>query len=73
MRIIPKYRVSYKGVFYEAGEEFQIENKDAEEMKRHGAVLGDPTPPTVEAKKPGRPRRVEHGQSGETEIKDRRG
>lgn len=73
MRCIPKYRVSYQGNFYEAGQVFDIDAKDEAEMKRHGTVLGDPTPPTVEAKKPGRPRRVEHGQSGEVEIKDRRG
>ena len=72
MRCIPKYRVSYQGNFYEAGQVFDIDAKDEAEMKRHGTVLGDPTPPTAETKKPGRPRRVEHGQSGEAEIKNRR-
>lgn len=71
MRCIPKYRVSYQGNFYEAGQVFDIDAKDEAEMKRHGTVLGDPTPPEV--KRPGRPRRVEHGQSGEAETKDRRG
>ena len=73
MRCIPKYRVSYQGNFYEAGQVFDIDAKDEAEMKRHGTVLGDPTPPAVEAKKPGRPRRVEQGKSGKAEIKDRRG
>lgn len=73
MRFIPKYRVCYKGTFYKAGQEFRIEPKDENEMKKHGRVVDNSTPPTVETKKPGRPRRVEHGQSGEAEIKDRRG
>ena len=71
MRCIPKYRVSYQGNFYEAGQVFDIDAKDEAEMKQHGRVVDDSTPPSAEAKKPGRPRRVEHGQSGETEIKDR--
>ena len=70
MRCIPKYRVGYNGEFYEAGREFKIDPKDADEMRKHGTVLDGPTPPEV--KRPGRPRRVEHGQSGEAEIKDRR-
>lgn len=70
MRFIPKYRVCYKGTFYKAGQEFRIEPKDENEMKQHGRVVDDPTPPEV--KRPGRPRRVENGQSGEAEIKDRR-
>ena len=71
MKCIPKYRVCYKGTFYKAGQEFRIEPKDETEMKQHGRVVDDSTPPEV--KRPGRPRRVEHGQSGEAEIKDRRG
>lgn len=70
MRFIPKYRVCYKGTFYKAGQEFRIEPKDENEMKQHGRVVDGPTPPEV--KRPGRPRRVDHGQSGEAEIKDRR-
>lgn len=73
MRCIPKYRVSYQGNFYEAGQVFDIDAKDEDEMKRHGTVLGDPTPPAAETRRAGRPRRVEHGQSGEAEIKDQRG
>lgn len=72
MRCIPKYRVSYQGNFYEAGQVFDIDAKDEAEMKRHGKVLDDPTPPPVE-KRAGRPRRVDHGQSGKAETKDRRG
>lgn len=71
MRLIPRYRVCYNGTFYKAGQEFRIEPKDENEMKQHGRVVDDPTPPEV--KRPGRPRRVEHGQSGEAETKDRRG
>ena len=71
MRFIPKYRVCYKGTFYKAGQEFRIEPKDETEMKQHGRVVDDSTPPEV--KRPGRPRRAENGQSGEAETKDRRG
>ena len=72
MRCIPKYRVSYQGNFYEAGQVFDIDAKDEAEMKRHGTVMGDPTPPPVE-KRSGRPRRVDHGQSGKAEAENRRG
>ena len=72
MRCIPKYRVGYNGEFYEAGREFKIDPKDADEMRTHGKVLDDPTPPPVE-KRAGRPRRVDHGQSGKAETENRRG
>lgn len=71
MRCIPKYRVGYNGEFYEAGREFKIDPKDADEMRTHGTVLDDPTPPRVE-KRAGRPRRVDHGQSGKAETTNRR-
>lgn len=71
MRCIPKYRVGYNGEFYEAGREFKIDPKDADEMRTHGMVLDDPTPPPVE-KRAGRPRRVDHGQSGKAETANRR-
>lgn len=72
MRFIPKYRVGYNDKFYEAGEEIQIASKDIDEMKKHGTVLDDPVSPPPTLKRAGRPRRVENGQSGEAEIKDRR-
>ena len=62
--------MGYNGEFYEAGREFKIDPKDADEMRTHGTVLDDPTPPPVE-KRSGRPRRVEHGQSGEAETANR--
>lgn len=68
MRCIPKYRVSYQGNFYEAGQVFDIDAKDEAEMKRHGTVLGDPTPPAAEPRRAGRPRRVNNGQSGKAET-----
>lgn len=64
MRCVPKYRVNYHGEFYEAGREFCIDEKDAEEMKRHGTVLDEPAPPPAAPKKLGRPRRAENGQLG---------
>lgn len=73
MKCIPNYRVGYNGEFYEAGQPFEINSKDAVEMRKHGKVLDDPTPPPAETRRAGRPRRVENGQSGEAETKDRRG
>lgn len=57
MRFIPNYRVIYGGLAHEAGREFSIDAKDADEMKRHGTVLDEPTPP----RKPGRPARKKEG------------
>ncbi len=72
MRCIPKYRVSYQGNFYEAGQVFDIDAKDEAEMKRHGTVLGDPTPPPAEPIRPMRTRRTNNGQSGKAETENRR-
>lgn len=72
MRCIPKYRVSYQGNFYEAGQVFDIDAKDEAEMKRHGTVLGDPTPPLVAPQRPVRGRRTNNGQSGKAETENRR-
>ena len=72
MRCIPKYRVGYNGEFYEAGREFKIDPKDADEMRTHGAVLDDPTPPPAEPIRPMRTRRTNNGQSGKAETENRR-
>ena len=77
MRCIPKYRVGYDGKFYEAGREFEIDSKDADEMRTHGTVLDDPAPLRDEPKKAGRPRRgedvVHERQPVKVEAKNRRG
>lgn len=39
MRFIPDYRVCYKGRFYEADEEFDIDPADELEMSQHGEIL----------------------------------
>ena len=70
MKFIPNYRVCYGGRFYEAGNQFSIKAEDADMMKRHGAVLDEPTPPPAAPKKPGRPRRADNGQSGEAEAQN---
>lgn len=62
MRFIPKYRVGYNGKFYEAGAEFTIRAADAEEMKKHGAVLEEPALSPA-PKRTGRPRKNQHEQS----------
>lgn len=73
MKLIPFYRVSYRGDFHEAGSAFAIDPADREEMDRHGNIVDEPeahaelaeTPVTqaqAEAKpKRGRPRRAEDG------------
>lgn len=75
MRFIPDYRVCYKGRFFEADEEFEIDPADESEMRVHGEVVEDPTPslvkestPTeetvpVEKPKRGRPRRADRDKS----------
>lgn len=75
MRFIPDYRVFYKGVFYECGEEFEIDPADEEEMSEHGEVLGEPTPPKEEEPvedKPNRGRRRKNDEPGEDEAPDER-
>ena len=72
MRFVSEYRICYGGRFYEAGQEFQIDEKDADEMRQHGTVLDDPTPPPAEPRRPVRTRRANNGQSGKAETADRR-
>lgn len=73
MRCIPKYRVCYHGVFYEAGDAFPIDTADTDEMRQHGRVVDDPTPPAESPTRRGRQRRADNGQSGEAETAHRRG
>jgi len=41
MKCTPKYNVIYNGEFHAAGRPFEIEEKDAEEMRAHGTVEGE--------------------------------
>lgn len=55
MKFVPAYTVSYKGVFYDAGETIDIDAKDKEEMSRHGKIeaeapLPEPAKPTESTK-----------------------
>ena len=76
MKCIPNYRVGYKEKFYEAGQPFEINSKDAVEMRKHGKVLDDPAPLHDEPKRAGRPRRgedvVHERQPVKAEAKNRR-
>lgn len=72
MKFIPNYRVCYGGVFYEAGHQFQIKDTDVDEMKKHGVVLDEPTPPPAAPQRPVRSRRANNGQSGKAETENRR-
>lgn len=47
MRFIPYYTVSYRGKFYPAGVEFEIDDADANFMRKHGAITGV-TPPEID-------------------------
>ena len=68
MKFIPNYRVCYNGRFYEAGSPFPIRDEDAGTMQRHGTVLHEPAPPPAAPRKAGRPRKVNHGESGKAET-----
>lgn len=45
MKLTPDYNVSYKGVFHPAGKPFEIDEKDADEMRRHGNIQKDAAEP----------------------------
>lgn len=81
MKFTPRYTVSYHGEFYYPGEEFDIDPADAEEMREHGEVVDEPTPPTekpaekteepaVEKQRRGRPRRADNDKPGEDKTSD---
>lgn len=53
MKFTPKYNVFYGGVFHKSGEAFEINDKDAEEMRKHGKV----EQPIDEGPRRGRPPR----------------
>ena len=71
MRFVPYYTVSYRGKFYPARVEFEIDDADADFMKKHGVITGVTPPETnktsqaanasIEPEKPvrkaGRPRK----------------
>lgn len=67
MRFTPKYHVIYNGSLRSPGVPFDIDPKDADEMRRHGTVeAGAETLPLAEETKPapaprrgGRPRRTQ--------------
>ena len=44
MRFVPYYTVSYRGKFYSAGVEFEIDDADANFMRKHGVITGVTTP-----------------------------
>lgn len=57
MKFIPNYRVCYNGEWYEADEEFEINDSDVDEMKCHGEVIVAErrTDDALVSKKRGRP------------------
>lgn len=52
MKLIPRYTVSYRGRWHDAGRAFDIDEKDAAEMKKHGEVIGEPVQEPVQETKP---------------------
>ena len=59
MLFTPNYAVSYKGRFYQAGEQFEIAENDVAEMSRHGIVQ-----PFDEQEPPGQPKRAGRNRKG---------
>ncbi len=73
MTLVPYYRVSYRGKYYEAGRPVDIMAEDAEEMQVHGTIFEREQPQEAEeegaresttapektARKPGRPKKVQ--------------
>lgn len=51
MKCIPRYTISYRGRWHDAGRAFDIDEKDADEMKKHGEVVGEPAQETVQKAK----------------------
>lgn len=47
MKFTPKHIVSYHGKFYAAGETFEVEPADAEELRQYGDVEPDKEPEDV--------------------------
>ena len=41
MRFVPYYTVSYHGKFYRAGAEFEIDDNEADLMRKHGKIIGE--------------------------------
>lgn len=52
MKFTPDYNVMYKGVFYEADETFEIDEQDAEEMRKHGEIEGETNTSPRESENP---------------------
>lgn len=52
MKCIPRYTVSYRGRWHDAGRAFDIDPADAEEMKKHGEVTGEPVQEAAQDPKP---------------------
>lgn len=46
MRFVPYYTVSYRGKFYPAHVEFEIDDVDADFMRKHGVITGVTPPET---------------------------
>ncbi len=73
MLFTPNYAVSYKGRFYQAGEQFEIAENDVAEMSRHGIVqpFDEQEPPENELppeedeqEPPGQPKRAGRNRKG---------
>jgi hypothetical protein len=57
MKIVPYYRVSYHGVYHAAGESFEIDSADKDDMSVHGVLVADEAEAEKTTKKPGRPKK----------------
>lgn len=64
MKLIPNYRVCYKGVFYGAFEAFEIDPLDQAEMNEHGKVVDEAATDPLNGEKPRRGRPPKEGKNG---------
>lgn len=64
MKLIPSYRVCYKGIFYSAFETFEIDPLDQAEMSRHGKIVDEAAPESLNGEKPRRGRPPKEGKNG---------
>ena len=57
MRLIPNHSVFYDHVLHQAGEAFEIDPKDADEMKQYGQLADEAPEATEPPKRGGRPKK----------------
>lgn len=39
MKLVPAHRISYKGTFYRVGDIVEVDDADADEMRKYGKII----------------------------------